>query len=135
MSSLWYDVYLPARESRQVPMCRRGTLSRYSYASGSTIPQPMPLPQVPIGVLCLSNVCLLSRIYSGIPCLPATCLALRFRPQVFLAFLPPVLLLPVVWQISLAFIPYTLPSTQKIALKSDFSCTIQNISLPLQPIR
>ena len=48
-------------------------------------------------------------------------------------FPPPVLLLPVVWQISLAFIPYTLPSTQKIALQGDFSCTIQNNSLPLQP--
>lgn len=36
-------------------MCRRGTLSRNSYTSGSAIPQPMPLPQVPIGVLCLST--------------------------------------------------------------------------------
>ena len=56
----------------------------------------------------------LDEYYSGIPCFPATCLALRlrgprkilifgvpFRPQVFLAFPPPVLLLPVVWQISL----------------------------------
>ena len=67
LSSLWCRVYLPAWESRQVPMCRRGTLSLCSCSSGSTIPQPMPLPQVPIGVLCLSNVCLLSRIYSGIP--------------------------------------------------------------------
>ena len=44
-------------------MCRRGTLSCYSCSSGCAIPQPMPLPQVPVGVLCLSNVCLLSRIY------------------------------------------------------------------------
>ena len=96
---------------------------------------------------CLTNAIRVSK-------LPATCLALRlrgprkilifgvpFRPQVFLAFPPPVLLLPVVWQISLPLhsTPYTLHhtlytlySTQKIVLKSDFSCTIQNISLPLQ---
>ena len=47
MSSLWCRIYLPARESRKVPMCRRGTLSCYSYASSRAIPQPMPLPQVP----------------------------------------------------------------------------------------
>ena len=69
LSSLWCCIYLSARESRKMPMCRRGTLSRNSCTSGCTIPQPMPLPQVPIGVLCLSNVCLLSRMYSGIPCL------------------------------------------------------------------
>ena len=51
LSSLWCCIYLSARESRSVPMCRRGTLSCYSYASSSAIPQPMPLPQVPIGVL------------------------------------------------------------------------------------
>ena len=62
LSSMWCRVYLSARESRQVPMCRCDPLSCYSCTSGSTIPQPMPLPQVPVGVLCLSNVCLLSRI-------------------------------------------------------------------------
>ena len=67
LSSLWCCIYLSARESRSVPMCRRGTLSCYSYASSSAIPQPMPLPQVPIGVLCLSNVCLLSRIIRVFP--------------------------------------------------------------------
>ena len=63
LSSLWCCVYLSARESHPVPMCRRGTLSLCSCTSSSAIPQPMPLPQVPVGVLCLSNVCLLSRIY------------------------------------------------------------------------
>ena len=53
---------MSARESRSVPMCRRRTLSCSSCTSGCAIPQPMPLPQVPVGVLCLSNVCLLSRI-------------------------------------------------------------------------
>ena len=67
LSSLWCSVYLSARESRQVPMCRCGTLSRNSCTSGSAIPQPMPLPQVPVGVLCLSNVCLLSRIIRVFP--------------------------------------------------------------------
>ena len=64
LSSMWCCVYLPARESRQMPMCRRDPLSCYSCTSGSTIPQPMPLPQMPVGVLSLSNVCLLS---SGVP--------------------------------------------------------------------
>ena len=45
-------------------MCRRRTLSCCSCTSGSAIPQPMPLPQVPVGVCYLSNVCLLS---SGVP--------------------------------------------------------------------
>ena len=48
-----------------MPMCRRGTLARNSCTSGYAIPQPMPLPQVPVGVLSLSNVCLLSRIIFG----------------------------------------------------------------------
>ena len=69
LSSLWCSVYLSARESRQVPMCRCGTLSRNSCTSGSAIPQPMPLPQVPVGVFCLSSLCLLSRMHSGIPSL------------------------------------------------------------------
>ena len=47
LSSMWCRVYLPTRKSRSVPMCRRGTLSCYSCASSSAIPQPMPLPQVP----------------------------------------------------------------------------------------
>ena len=65
LSSLWCCIYLPARESRQVPMCRRGTLARCSCTSGCAIPQPMPLPQVPIGVLYLGNLCLLSRMIFG----------------------------------------------------------------------
>ena len=50
-----------------MPMCRRGTLSRYSCASNRAIPQPMPLPQVPVGVFYLGNLCLLSRMHSGVP--------------------------------------------------------------------
>ena len=65
LSSLWCCIYLSARESRKMPMCRRGTLSRNSCTSGCTIPQPMPLPQVPVGVFYLSNVCLLSRMIFG----------------------------------------------------------------------
>ena len=65
LSSLWCCIYLSARESRQVPMCRRDPLSCYSCTFGSTIPQPMPLPQVPIRVLYLGNLCLLSRMIFG----------------------------------------------------------------------
>ena len=65
LSSMWCRIYLSARESRQVPMCRRGTLARCSCSFGSAIPQPMPLPQVPIGVLYLGNLCLLSRRVFG----------------------------------------------------------------------
>ena len=38
LSSLWCCIYLSARESRQVPMCRCGTLSLCSCTSGSAIP-------------------------------------------------------------------------------------------------
>ena len=62
LSSMWCRIYLSTWESREVPMCRRDPLSCYSCTSGSTIPQPMPLPQVPVGVLYLGNLCLLSRI-------------------------------------------------------------------------
>ena len=47
LSSLWCCVYLPAWESRQVPMRRRGTLTCCSCPSSRAIPQSMPLPQVP----------------------------------------------------------------------------------------
>ena len=46
-------------------MCRRGTLARNSCTSGSAIPQPMPLPQVPVGALYISSLCLLSRMVFG----------------------------------------------------------------------
>ena len=65
LSSMWCCIYLSARESHQVPMCRRGTLARHSCTSSSAIPQPMPLPQVPVGVLYLGNLCLLSRMIFG----------------------------------------------------------------------
>ena len=67
LSSLWCCVYLSARESHSVPMCRRDTLARNSCTSGSAIPQPMPLPQVPVGVLYLDILSLLSRIIRVFP--------------------------------------------------------------------
>lgn len=51
---MWCRVYLSARESRQVSMCRCDTLTCCPCPSSRAIPQPMPLPKVPIGVLCLS---------------------------------------------------------------------------------
>ena len=61
-------------------MCWRGTLAYCSCASGSAIPQSMPLPQVPVGVLYLGNLCLLSRMIRALHAFnPLTVGALR-RP-------------------------------------------------------
>ena len=65
LSSMWCHFPLSARESRNMPMCWSSTCSRHSCTSGCAIPQPMPLPQVPIGVFYLGNLCLLSRMIFG----------------------------------------------------------------------
>ena len=56
LSSLWSCVYLPTRKSRQVSMCRCIALSRHPCLYRRAIPQPMPLPQVFVGVLSLSTL-------------------------------------------------------------------------------
>ena len=72
LSLMWCCVYLSARESREVPMCRRGTLARHSCTSGSALPQPMPLPQVPHRIrniqLTPFSACLSPSSYSAPSC-------------------------------------------------------------------
>ena len=94
LSSMWCRIYLSARESRQMPMRRRGTLTCCTCSSGCAIPQPMPLPQVPVGALCISSLCLLSRMVFG--------------------YSPPLHLTPYTLYQILRFLPLALPYSSRV---------------------